>query len=163
MKIRQLSLWWTSLSSSLTYTYTLILKYEQHFIRGREKSNRGREVGEKGEGSGGDGGGKWGEWGRELGMWYPPVHPLLIATGDFETADKVLLDDRFPFMDLALEGPLYPYFRGVKFVNEKPSPRFIKSHLHHFILPKQLREGKAKVNYRSISKIHQILSLFHIA
>ena len=33
-------------------------------------------MGEKGEGSGGDGGGKWGEWGRELGMWYPPVHPL---------------------------------------------------------------------------------------
>ena len=32
---------------------------------------------EKGEGSGGDGGGKWGEWGRELGMWYPPVHPLV--------------------------------------------------------------------------------------
>ena len=34
-------------------------------------------MGEKGEGSGGDGGGKWGEWGRELGMWYPPVHPLI--------------------------------------------------------------------------------------
>ena len=33
-------------------------------------------MGEKGEGSGGDGGGNWGEWGRELGMWYPPVHPL---------------------------------------------------------------------------------------
>ena len=30
---------------------------------------RGREVGEMGEGSGG-------ERGRELGMWYPPVHPL---------------------------------------------------------------------------------------
>ena len=33
-------------------------------------------MGEKGEGSGGDGGGKWGERGRELGMGYPPVHPL---------------------------------------------------------------------------------------
>ena len=49
-------------------------------MRGREKSNRGREVGEKGEGSGGDGGGNWGEWGRELGMWYPPVHPLMISS-----------------------------------------------------------------------------------
>ena len=37
-------------------------------------------MGEKGEGSGGDGGGKWGEWGRELGMWYPPVHPLRIES-----------------------------------------------------------------------------------
>ena len=33
-------------------------------------------MGEKGEGSGGEGGGKWGERGRELGMGYPPVHPL---------------------------------------------------------------------------------------
>ena len=33
-------------------------------------------MGEKGEGSGGKGGGKWGERGRELGMGYPPVHPL---------------------------------------------------------------------------------------
>ena len=36
-------------------------------------------MGEKGEGSGGKGGGKWGERGRELGMGYPPVHPLLKA------------------------------------------------------------------------------------
>ena len=34
-------------------------------------------MGEKGEGSGGKGGGKWGERGRELGMGYPPVHPLI--------------------------------------------------------------------------------------
>ena len=38
---------------------------------------KGREVGEMGEGSGGKGGGKWGERGRELGMGYPPVHPLV--------------------------------------------------------------------------------------
>ena len=35
-------------------------------------------MGEKREGSGGEGGGKWGERGRELGMGYPPVHPLHI-------------------------------------------------------------------------------------
>ena len=34
-------------------------------------------MGKKGEGSGGEGGGKWGERGRELGMGYPPVHPLI--------------------------------------------------------------------------------------
>ena len=55
-------------------------------MRGREKSNRGREVGEKGEGSGGDGGGNWGEWGRELGMWYPPVHPLFVGASDLTNA-----------------------------------------------------------------------------
>ena len=36
----------------------------------------GREVGLEGEGSGGRGGGKWGERGREVGVGYPPVHPL---------------------------------------------------------------------------------------
>ena len=36
-------------------------------------------MGEKGEGSGGEGGGKWGKRGRELGMGYPPVHPLCFA------------------------------------------------------------------------------------
>ena len=34
-------------------------------------------MGEKGEGSGGEGEGKWGDRGRELGMGYPPVHPLI--------------------------------------------------------------------------------------
>ena len=32
--------------------------------------------GAKGEGSGGRGGGKWGQRGREVGIRYPPVHPL---------------------------------------------------------------------------------------
>ena len=41
-------------------------------------------MGEKGEGSGGEGGGKWGERGRELGMGYPPVHPL--------DNDQILID-----------------------------------------------------------------------
>ena len=39
-------------------------------------------MGEKGEGSGGEGGGKWGERGRELGMGYPPVHPLIVVITD---------------------------------------------------------------------------------
>ena len=38
-------------------------------------------MGVKGEGSGGKGGGKWVERGRELGIGYPPVHPLLLHTG----------------------------------------------------------------------------------
>ena len=36
----------------------------------------GGEVGGEGEGSGVKGGGKWGERGREVGVGYPPVHPL---------------------------------------------------------------------------------------
>ena len=36
-------------------------------------------MGLEGEGSGGRGGGKWGERGREVGIGYPPVHPLSTA------------------------------------------------------------------------------------
>ena len=42
---------------------------------------RGREVGGEGEGSGGRGGGKRGERGREVGIGYPPVHPLYTMHG----------------------------------------------------------------------------------
>ena len=42
---------------------------------------RGREVGGEGEGSGGRGGGKRGERWREVGIGYPPVHPLLLVHG----------------------------------------------------------------------------------
>ena len=59
------------------YVYALDLEQEQIFIWGREYFDRGREVGAKGEGSGGRRGGKWGQMGREVGIRYPPVHPLL--------------------------------------------------------------------------------------
>ena len=36
----------------------------------------GEGSGGEGEGSGVKGGGKWGERGREVGVGYPPVHPL---------------------------------------------------------------------------------------
>ena len=36
-------------------------------------------MGGEGEGSGVKGGGKWGERGREVGIGYPPVHPLNIG------------------------------------------------------------------------------------
>ena len=41
---------------------------------------KGEGSGGEGEGSRGEGGGKWGERGRELGMGYPPVHPLIDGT-----------------------------------------------------------------------------------
>ena len=66
MKIRQLSLWSTILSSSLTYIYmnknNILSGGGKNLIGGGKWGRRGREVGEKGEGSGGKGGGNW-EWG----------------------------------------------------------------------------------------------------
>ena len=66
----------------MVFGYALVHEKEQNFIRGRGKSDRGREVGLEGEGSGGRWGGKWGERGREVGIGYPPVHPLLYGPAD---------------------------------------------------------------------------------
>ena len=68
-----------------------------------------------------------------------------IKTLDFEKANTVALDGRFPMLDLLLEGQ--PHFGGLKMIEKKPSPRFVKSHLPHFMLPQQLREGKGKIIY----------------
>ena len=45
-------------------------------LSGGGKNLTGGGVGLEGEGSEGRGGGKWGERGREVGIGYPPVHPL---------------------------------------------------------------------------------------
>ena len=54
-------------------------------------------MGKKGEGSGGEGGGKWGERGRELGMGYPPVHPLSIRIAMAQRPSAVVIARRFTF------------------------------------------------------------------
>ena len=41
-------------------------------------------MGGEGEGSGLKGGGKWGERGREVGIGYPPVHPLFSLWSELE-------------------------------------------------------------------------------
>ena len=68
----------------------------------------------------------------------------LVQTLDFERANNVNLDERFPIIEVIRND--MPFYGGLKMVEELPSPRFIKSHLHHFLLPEQLRSGKGKVN-----------------
>ena len=41
-------------------------------------------------GSGGRGGGKWGERGREVGIGYPPVHPLLFGREELLRPTKLI-------------------------------------------------------------------------
>ena len=50
-------------------------------------------MGEKGEGSRGEGGGNWGERGRELGMGYPPVHPLHYGGSQIKTGTAYLTQE----------------------------------------------------------------------
>lgn len=67
----------------------------------------------------------------------------MVQTLDFERAKSVQLDERFPIINMLLEE--LPFYGGVKMVEALASPRFIKTHLHHFLLPEQLRNGGGKV------------------
>ena len=69
----------------------------------------------------------------------------LIRTLDFDKANTILLDARFPIIDLIIEGQ--PFYGGLKMIENFPPPRFVKSHLHHFMLPEQPRAGKVKIIY----------------
>ena len=68
----------------------------------------------------------------------------LITTGDYETANTVQLDARVPMIENLDDR--YPYYGGLKMVQKLPRPRMVKSHLHYFLLPQQLRQGKGKVS-----------------
>ena len=61
----------------------------KNLTRGGKCGWRGREVGGEGEGSGWRGGGKRGERGREVGIGYPPVHPLLNHSITIEISRKI--------------------------------------------------------------------------
>ena len=80
----------------------------------------------------------------------------LITTGDWKRAREVQLDERFPIIEVLDER--FPFYGGIKMVEKLPRPRLIKSHLHHFLLPEQLRHGKGKVlySYSTISKVDRI-------
>lgn len=69
----------------------------------------------------------------------------LVQTMDFEKAKTVQLDDRFPIIEV--KDDRFPYYRGIKFIEQMASPRMIKSHLHHFLLPEQLKTGKGRIIY----------------
>lgn len=71
----------------------------------------------------------------------------LIQTLDFDTASRKQLDERFPPIDF--KDDRYPYYKGIKAIEEMKSPRMIKSHFHHFLLPEQLQKGKGRIIYVS--------------
>ncbi|KAL4225037.1 hypothetical protein ACF0H5_015732 [Mactra antiquata] len=81
----------------------------------------------------------------------------LIVTMDFEKACNTFLGIRFPFLDLVNND--LPYDQGIKAVEKLESPRMIKSHLHHFLLPEQLRNGKGRIIYSVRNPKDAIVSL----
>ena len=65
-----------------------------------------------------------------------------IMTLNFEKANTVDLDDRFPIIDV--NDDRYPYYRGLKYLDNLPTttPRMIKSHFHYFLLPDDITKRK---------------------
>lgn len=85
---------------------------------------------------------------------------FLVQTLDFEKANSVQLDDRFPIIDV--KDDRFPYYRGVKFIEQMPSPRMIKCHLHHFLLPEQLQKGKGRIIYVARNPKDIVTSFFRL-
>ena len=65
-----------------------------------------------------------------------------VMTLNFEKANTIDLDDRFPIIDV--NDDRYPYFRGVNYLANLPTttPRMIKSHFHYSLLPDDITERK---------------------
>lgn len=84
----------------------------------------------------------------------------LVMTLDFEKANSVQLDDRFPIIDV--KNDKFPYYRGVKHVEQMQSPRMVKAHAHFDFLPEQLQNGKGRIIYLARNPKDVITSYFHL-
>ena len=101
-------------------------------------------------------------WTQEL-VW------LLQNDCNFEQAKAIQLDRRFPFLELPaffdfMKKELPPLLQGdiLEMVEDMPSPRFIKSHLHLCLLPEDLIE-KSKVVTCLRNPKDTVVSFYHHA
>ncbi|OWF55574.1 sulfotransferase 4A1-like [Mizuhopecten yessoensis] len=78
---------------------------------------------------------------------------LVQSEGDFVRVVTMTLEERFPYFEY-----MYP---GIKSIKKMDSPRLIKSHLPFSLLPKSVREGKAKVIYVARNPKDTCVSYFH--
>ncbi|XP_053373339.1 sulfotransferase 4A1-like [Mercenaria mercenaria] len=84
----------------------------------------------------------------------------LIQTLDFDTAKAVQIQERFPIIDV--KDDRYPYYKGLKYIEQMKSPRFIKTHLHHFLLPEQLQKGKGRIIYMVRNPKDVVISFYRL-
>ncbi|XP_060078699.1 sulfotransferase 4A1-like [Ylistrum balloti] len=78
---------------------------------------------------------------------------LVNSEGDFVRVQTMPLEERFPYFEYS-----YP---GIKSIQKMESPRLIKSHLPLSLLPKSVREGKAKIIYVARNPKDTCVSYFH--
>ena len=66
-------------------------------------------------------------------------------------------------LDMELKFPMLEDFRpGVKEIEQRPSPRLIKTHLPYHLLPKKVHEGYGKVIYIARNPKDVCVSYFHL-
>ncbi|XP_070498411.1 sulfotransferase 1B1-like [Chironomus tepperi] len=79
---------------------------------------------------------------------------------DYETALRIPLDDRFPFLELGGIVTDLPTETFEASINQ-PRPRYIKSHLPIFLLPEQLWTVKPKIIYTARNPKDTAISWYH--
>lgn len=85
--------------------------------------------------------------------WLQEIVYLINSNLKFDRANRILLDDRFPYLEF-----MYP---GVKTVEKKMSHRYIKSHLPYALLPKSVVENKPKIIYIARNPKDVVVSYYH--
>lgn len=85
--------------------------------------------------------------------WVQEIVYLIANNLDFETAESLTLETRFPFLEF-----IYP---GIKSINKLPSPRFIKTHLPLPLLPKSIQDEGCKLIYITRNPKDVAVSFFY--
>ncbi|XP_073839454.1 sulfotransferase 1B1-like [Musca autumnalis] len=92
--------------------------------------------------------------------WIQEATWLLVHNLDFETAQKVQLVHRSPFMEL--KGFYAGFmFDTLKAAMNSPSPRVLKSHLPAHLIPKEIWTKRAKVVYCARNPKDMAVSYYH--
>ncbi|CAM1318467.1 SULT1B1 (predicted) [Pycnogonum litorale] len=89
--------------------------------------------------------------------WLQEIVWLIANKVDFEAAKKTKADDRIPFVEII------PHRITSGFFDEIPSPRIMKLHLNHEILPKQIVEKKCKIIYQVRNPKDVCVSYYHFS
>lgn len=99
--------------------------------------------------------------------WTQDLIWLLCNNLDYDTDGKVLLQDRYIFIesitvyDHSHPDPNYVQRNTVELANQCPSPRFLKSHLPIHLLPTQLWTVKPKIIYAARNPKDAAISYYH--
>ncbi|XP_078581050.1 sulfotransferase 1C4-like isoform X2 [Branchiostoma floridae x Branchiostoma japonicum] len=88
--------------------------------------------------------------------WMQRIVSLLHFGGDVSKTDRKKIDELVPYFEQK-DGDSATF----RELSEVPSPRLIKSHLHFFLAPLQLKQGKGKVIYVARNPKDLAVSYYH--